>query len=493
MYSVVVTSATLPFQSEVALMPNRLWLELPSFILISCLPQPDSSAAWPRMWPDGMPEAASAALAASWCLRMNCSLLLRRLPSEVVVALLAVFVRALPRSRLCARRRISSRSAPLPPGNWVASRSPRSPSWPRPLKELVPATRLRVLALAVVPPVAPDLSAVSGLMPIWRSSCLAMASASPPGRPLIWPANWVSSMPVAISEPLFSNMPLDMVEARMLFISSPMNRLSSCFAVSRTAARGLVPDVPLRRSSDRRSMVRPLVAAGLFTLMSDHLQLGLERAGRLHGLQDGQQVLRVGAQGVERLDDIGQLAAGGQLDDVAGFLVDADVGFFGDHGLPLRQGVGLADNRGGADGHRQVAVGHCAGGVEVVGLQVVLDGAALCPGRGHGALDRGASGDAAGAQVVDGDLGATCGGASADHDHVALRERVDLAIGALERGGDQGAAAQRLGVAQRRDVDVQGLAGLGEGGQGGRHQHGHHVLELHVGASRHRDAHLLEH
>ena len=63
-YSVVVTSATLPFQFAPALMPNRLWLELPSGILISCacpspipdLPGPECSmleCQWPprRLWP----------------------------------------------------------------------------------------------------------------------------------------------------------------------------------------------------------------------------------------------------------------------------------------------------------------------------------------------------------------------------------------------------------------------------------------------------------
>ena len=41
---------------------------------------------------------------------------------------------------------------------------------------------------------------------------------------------------------------------------------------------------------------------------SDHLDLGIQRAGALHRLQDRQQVLRRRAERVQRLDHVGQLA-----------------------------------------------------------------------------------------------------------------------------------------------------------------------------------------
>ncbi len=60
--------------------------------------------------------------------------------------------------------------------------------------------------------------------------------------------------------------------------------------------------------------------------------------------------------------------------------------------------------------------------------------------------------------------------------------RVDLAVGALQRRRDQRAAAQALGVGERRDVDVDRLPGLRERRQLRRHHHGGEVLQLHVGA-----------
>ena len=67
---------------------------------------------------------------------------------------------------------------------------------------------------------------------------------------------------------------------------------------------------------------------------------------------------------------------------------------------------------------------------------------------------------------------------------VALRHRVDLAVGAVQRGHDQRAAAQRLGLADGRDGDVEPLAGLGEGGQVGGDHHRGGVLQRRVDARR---------
>ena len=77
---------------------------------------------------------------------------------------------------------------------------------------------------------------------------------------------------------------------------------------------------------------------------------------------------------------------------------------------------------------------------------------------------------AAHGRVVHG-LGAAAlaAGESAGH-HRTLRDGVDLAIGAAQRGEHQDAALQIAGVSDGGRRDVQMHAGLGEGRQGRRHQ-----------------------
>ena len=106
-------------------------------------------------------------------------------------------------------------------------------------------------SVAAAPPSA------SAPPPIWRSSCLMMAWLSPPGRPVIWLANWVSSISVPILVPEFSSMPEDSVDWRMLFISSCMNRASNCLAAVCTAAFGSRPALARRASMLRTSPARP--------------------------------------------------------------------------------------------------------------------------------------------------------------------------------------------------------------------------------------------
>ena len=65
-----------------------------------------------------------------------------------------------------------------------------------------------------------------------------MASVSPPGRPVIFSAYWLSSISVPSLLPSLSSMPEAMVASRMLFISCCMNSASNCLAVSRMAAFG---------------------------------------------------------------------------------------------------------------------------------------------------------------------------------------------------------------------------------------------------------------
>ena len=70
------------------------------------------------------------------------------------------------------------------------------------------------------------------------------------------------------------------------------------------------------------------------------------------------------------------------------------------------------------------------------------------------------------------------GRAEAADDQVALRDRVDVAVGTAQRCHHQAAAAQALGVADRGNRDVDGLARLRERRQIGVHRHRGDVLEL---------------
>src|SRR5688572_32962471 len=67
----VVALAASPLQERPTLMPNRLWLVCPLAVLISRLPQPDSSAAWPRMKCGGRPVAFEASTACGHILSMK--------------------------------------------------------------------------------------------------------------------------------------------------------------------------------------------------------------------------------------------------------------------------------------------------------------------------------------------------------------------------------------------------------------------------------------
>ncbi len=303
---------------------------------------------------------------------------------------------------------------------------------------------------------------------------------------------------------------------------------------------------------------------------SDDLQFGIERTRGLDGLQDGQQVLRRGAQRVERAHHVGELRRGRHLDDVARLLLDRDVALLRDHGLALRERIGLADHRRGTDRDRQVAVRdragaqrhglvehdgagacidhdlgrrrgvgqrnlfqvgdevhaatrvlrgahlhraaiqrrgdgralaelvvdgprHLARGLEIRGVKPEVDRVAVIQRRGHRTLHLRAFGNAARAQMVDLHLAAAGRGACATDHQVALRQRVDLAVGAAQRRGDQRAALERLGIAHGGHVHVDELPGLGERRQLRRHDHRGHVLELRRRrAGRQADPHLLQ-
>ena len=80
---------------------------------------------------------------------------------------------------------------------------------------------------------------------------------------------------------------------------------------------------------------------------------------------------------------------------------------------------------------------------------------------------------------------------AADRDR-ALRHRIDVAVGAEQRGDEQGAALQVLGVAERGDGDVDARALGAEGRQVAGHHHGGDVAGADGGAAD-VDAHALQH
>ena len=114
--------------------------------------------------------------------------------------------------------------------------------------------------------------------------------------------------------------------------------------------------------------------------------------------------------------------------------------------------------------------------------------------RGNRALDGRAVRDAPGARHVDGELRAIVGlHAEAADDQIALRDRVDLPIEAVQRRDQQRSAAQALGIRDRVDGDVDGLPRLDERRQHRVHRHRRDVLQLRRHVGRHRDAELREH
>src|SRR6185295_10768164 len=297
-------------------MPNRFLALLPSAFLISWRPQPDSCAAWPIMNAAGIPLCASAARAAAACCCTKSTCLCE---SGVAGAAAA--------------------GAPLAGAAGAAS-------------------------------------AADAPTPICRSSWRAIASVSPPGRPVIFAAYWLSSISVPSLVPSLSSIPELSVASRMLFINCCMKSASNCFAVSRMAAFGsraaalrssAIESAPLAVPASDESggvdaaVMRPprLRHSPLHCPQrgrshpgtarrcpSDHLELGHQRAGGLHRLQDREQVLRRRAERVERLDHVGELGARRHLHQGARLLGDRDVGLLGDRGLAgARERPRLADRR----------------------------------------------------------------------------------------------------------------------------------------------------
>jgi hypothetical protein len=87
----------------------------------------------------------------------------------------------------------------------------------------------------------------------------------------------------------------------------------------------------------------------------------------------------------------------------------------------------------------------------------------------------------------------TGGGASAAHQQIPLRLRVDLTVGAFQGRHHQRPATQALGVAHRRNGDVDLLPDPGEGRQIGSHHHSGDVLQLQRLSGRQGRTELRQH
>ena len=108
------------------------------------------------------------------------------------------------------------------------------------------------------------------------------------------------------------------------------------------------------------------------------------------------------------------------------------------------------------------------------------------------ALDDGAVGDAADGRHAARDLRGLAFGLEAADRERALRDRIDIAVGAEQRRDEQRAAVEALGVAERRHGDVDPRALRGERRQVAGHHHGGDVAGADRGAAD-VDAESLQH
>lgn len=109
------------------------------------------------------------------------------------------------------------------------------------------------------------------------------------------------------------------------------------------------------------------------------------------------------------------------------------------------------------------------------------------------ALDDGTATDPPAGLLVDLHAAATGLGTGTVDQQVALSQRIGIAVHPLERGHQQGTAAQAAGVADRGHHHIDLLAGARRRRQLGGDHHRGNVAQLHVGARRHGDAQLREH
>ena len=149
-----------------------------------------------------------------------------------------------------------------------------------------------------------------------------------------------------------------------------------------------------------------------------------------------------------------------------------------------RDGHAIFDHRGA--GQPPVdRIAHPRGGEKVGGKQVVAQDRRIFEPRGDRAFDARAFGNASDGGDIDRELRPIARRNTQPADRqAALRHRVDLAVGAVQRRQDQRPATQGLGLADGRDGDVDPLAGFGERGQVGGDHHRRGVLEARRDARR---------
>src|SRR3989338_5319604 len=164
-------------------------------------------------------------------------------------------------------------------------------------------------------------------------------------------------------------MPSDGVASRMLLSTICMNITSNCLEACFMPSCGELRTVRRKAStpctsSDKRWSSTPaagefmllrLAKPALFMSTSDDLEFCAQGAHGLHGLQDGHQILRIGAQRVEPLDHVSQRGATTHDLQRATRLADFDLRALGRHRAAARERSGLADDRLGIDHHRQIA------------------------------------------------------------------------------------------------------------------------------------------
>jgi hypothetical protein len=126
-------------------------------------------------------------------------------------------------------------------------------------------------------------------------------------------------------------------------------------------------------------------------------------------------------------------------------------------------------------------------------VEVQQDGVVLGEIRLGGALDGRAARNLRNGGDVDGGRGGLAARLEPTDQQRTLRDRVDLAVGAAQLGHQQNAAAQALGVAHRRDGDVDLLADLHEGRQVGRDHHAGHRGRLKKRGRGEGQPHLPQH
>ena len=147
---------------------------------------------------------------------------------------------------------------------------------------------------------------------------------------------------------------------------------------------------------------------------------------------------------------------------------------------------GNLQNNGGriARGRRQGAekgvdgLGNSPGGGEIRIAQRQLDAIFFAEFIPDFPLDDGPAGDAAAGGNALGDRFRLAAGLKTADRQLTLRHRIDLAVGAQQRGHQQGAAQQAIGVAKGADGDVDAAALAGEGGKGRGHHDGGDIFGI---------------